>query len=263
MDLATILGFIIAAVGILGGQAIEGGSLMQILQPTAAMIVGGGTMGAVMIAFPLKTFIGSIKSIKDLFFDKAHSPEELVKELVSFATKARKEGLVSLEPEIPKTSDEFLGEALRMAVDGIDPKEMRQSLELRIEQMEEHAEDSPKVFEAAGGFAPTIGIIGAVLGLIQVMQHLDNIEEVGKGIAVAFVATIYGVGLANIVFLPAANKLKLKAKHGIKRKYAMLDAVASIVEGMNPRLIDAKLRSYFVGEIPNSADSPSADRRAA
>lgn len=262
MDLATLLGFVIAGIGILVGQAIEGGSLLQIIQPTAAMIVGGGTIGAVLIAFPLKIFMGAIKDLKNVFFETVHKPDDLVKELIHLATKARKEGIVSLEQDIPKVSDEFLGEALRMAVDGIDPKEMRSTLELRIEQLEEHADHSPKVFEAFGGFSPTIGIIGAVLGLIQVMQHLDNIEEVGKGIAVAFVATIYGVALANIVFLPAANKLKEKGKQQIKIKVAMLDAVTSIVEGMNPRLIEAKLRSYFVGQISQSAETDLNEKAA-
>lgn len=263
MDLGTILGFIVALAGILIGQAIEGGSVMQILQPTAAMIVVGGTTGAVLVAFPLKVFLGALKDVKNVFFDKEHKPADLIRELVHLATKARKEGIVSLEQDIPKMEDDFLKEALRMAVDGIDPKEMRQTLELRIEQMEEHAEHSPKVFEAFGGFAPTIGIIGAVLGLIQVMQHLDNIEEVGKGIAVAFVATIYGVGLANIVFLPFANKLKEKAKHAVKVKLASLDAVASIVEGMNPRLIEAKLSSYFIDEMSSSPEGADAGKAKA
>jgi len=249
MDIGTLVGFVLAFIGIVIGQILEGGSIGQLTQPTAFLIVMGGTTGAVMISFPLKTFLAAMKDIKNVFFDKAHKPDELVQELLRLANKARKDGIVSLEQDIPKISDNFLREALRMAVDGIDPKEMRATLELRIEQIEEHLEHSPKVFEAFGGYSPTIGIIGAVLGLIQVMQNLNDITAVGHGIAVAFVATIYGVAFANVVFLPASTKLKLKGKHEITTKLACLDAVASIVEGMNPRLIEAKLRSYFVGEL--------------
>ena len=169
----------------------------------------------------------------------------LIEEMVRFANKARKEGIVSLDSDLESISDPFLKKALMLAVDGTEPEELRKMMELELDNQAEHDENIPKVFEAAGGFAPTIGIIGAVLGLIQVMQHLDNIAEVGRGIAVAFVATIYGVGSANLLFLPAAGKLKLRIREGQVQKEMMLEGVISILEGMNPRMLEAKLQGFL------------------
>jgi chemotaxis protein MotA len=260
MDIATILGFVLAAIGILVGQAMEGGSIKQIIQPTAALIVGGGTLGAILISFPLKTVLQAVKELKDLFFEKQIKPQERIKEIIGYAARARKEGIISLEQETGKIDDPFLKKALMMAIDGIDPKELRQTMELELEHLEEHAEQTPKVYEAGGGYSPTIGIIGAVLGLIQVMQHLDNIEEVGKGIAVAFVATIYGVAAANIFLLPAANKLKIKHKSTVVMKEMILEGVVSILEGLNPRLIEEKLKSFFAAELPKAAGEAGRER---
>ena len=150
-----------------------------------------------------------------------------------------------------------------MAVDGSEPKELRQTMEVELQYMEERGEHSPKVYEAAGGFAPTIGIIGAVLGLIQVMQHLDNIEEVGKGIAVAFVATIYGVGMANIFFLPAAGKLKMKLRKKMIVKEMMLEGTLGILEGQNPRLIEGKLTSFLEEESQKLRAEKDKGKKAA
>ena len=169
-------------------------------------------------------------------------------EIIAYATKARKSSIVSLEEDLEKAGDKFLQKALSLAVDGTDLQELRKMMELEIAQSEQHRESAAKVFEAAGGYAPTIGIIGAVLGLIQVMKHLENIEEVGKGIAVAFVATVYGVAVANLVFLPAANKLKARIRQDAQDKELMLEGVCSIVEGMNPKLIRVKLEAFLQHE---------------
>jgi chemotaxis protein MotA len=177
-----------------------------------------------------------------------------------YANKARKDGIIALEADANQTSDPFLKKALQMAVDGTDPKDVRQAMELEIYYDDERSEQYPKVFEAAGGYSPTIGIIGAVLGLIQVMQHLDNIDEVGRGIAVAFVATIYGVGAANIFFLPAAGKLKIKNRNATIVKEMMLEGVISILEGMNPRLLEAKLRA-FTGD-PVKSQKPADSNKS-
>lgn len=245
MDLATILGIAIALVGILLGQAIEGGSILQILQPTAALIVVGGTVGATMIGFPLSVFKAAIGDVVHLIKDHDVQPNVLIDDIVKFTNKARREGIISLEKDAQTIADPFFKKAVMMAVDGSEPKELRQTMECELTYMEERGEHSAKVFEAAGGYAPTIGIIGAVLGLIQVMQHLDNIEEVGKGIAVAFVATIYGVAMANIFLLPAAGKLKFKHRQGMILKEMMLEGVLGILEGQNPRLIEGKLSSFL------------------
>src|SRR5215510_3139006 len=197
MDLATLLGIVIALAGILIGQAIEGGSIIQILQPTAAMIVFGGTIGATMIGFPLATFKAAIADLIHLIKDHEFNPNSIIDDIVRFTNKARREGIIALEKDAPAIKDEFFRKAIMMAVDGSEPKELRQTMEVELQYMEERGEHSAKVYEAAGGYAPTIGIIGAVLGLIQVMQHLDNIDEVGKGIAVTLVANLYGLHAAH------------------------------------------------------------------
>jgi chemotaxis protein MotA len=245
MDLATLLGLVVALVGILLGQWLEGGSILQILQPTAAFIVIGGTVGATMIGFPLPTFLRSLSDLMHLVKDDTVRPNEVIDDIVKFATKARRDGIISLEQEANGIQDPFFKKAMMMAIDGTEPKELRETMECELQYTEERGEHSAKVFEAAGGYAPTIGIIGAVLGLIQVMQNLDNIEEVGHGIAVAFVATIYGVGLANIFFLPAAGKLKFKHRQGVIIKEMMLEGVLGILEGQNPRIIEGKLASFL------------------
>jgi len=245
MDLGTVLGIIVAFGGILLGQAIEGGSILQILQPTAAMIVFGGTLGAVMISFPMSVLKQAAADLMHVFKEDNIQPNDVVDEMVKFTNKARREGIISLEKDVATVKDEFLKKSIMMAVDGSEPKELRQTMEVELQYMEERGEHSAKVYEAAGGYSPTIGIIGAVLGLIQVMQHLDNIDEVGKGIAVAFVATIYGVASANIIFLPAAGKLKFKHRRKMIVKEMMLEGTLGILEGQNPRVIESKLTSFL------------------
>jgi chemotaxis protein MotA len=260
VDLATILGIALAFVGILVGQAIEGGSLLQILQPTAAMIVFGGTLGATMIGFPLSVMKQAAADLFHIFRDEKIEPSGVIDEIIRFANKARREGIISLEKDAGTVQDEFFRKAIMMAVDGSEPKELRQTMEVELGCMEERGEHSAKVYEAAGGYAPTIGIIGAVLGLIQVMQHLDNIDEVGKGIAVAFVATIYGVGSANIIFLPAAAKLKFKQRKRMIIKEMMLEGTIGILEGQNPRIIEGKLTSFLDEEYQKLRAAQVAQR---
>jgi chemotaxis protein MotA len=209
------------------------------------MIVFGGTIGATMIGFPISVMKQAAADLLHVFKEEIVDPSSVIDEVIRFANKARREGIISLEKDADSIKDEFFKKAIMMAVDGSEPKELRQTMEVELGCMEERGEHSAKVYEAAGGFAPTIGIIGAVLGLIQVMQHLDNIEEVGKGIAVAFVATIYGVGSANIFFLPAAAKLKFKHRKKMIVKEMMLEGTLAILEGQNPRLIEGKLASFL------------------
>jgi chemotaxis protein MotA len=246
MDIASVAGIVLALLGILGGMMIEGGQLAQITQPTAAMIVVGGTAGAVMLQFPLSIFLAALKKVASVFLHKGADSQGLVKQLVDFANKARKEGIVSLDTELAKVTDPFLKQAMMLAVDGTEPTELRKIMQLELDNKSEIEEKIPQVFESAGGFAPTVGIIGAVLGLIQVMQHLDNIDEVGRGIAVAFVATIYGVALANLICLPAAGKLKIRHREETMIKEMMLEGVVSILEGMNPRMMETKLRTFLM-----------------
>jgi chemotaxis protein MotA len=243
-DVATLAGLVIAIGGITGGLVLEGGKIAQIIQPTAALIVFGGTLGAVMITTPMRVLRSSLRWTVAVFLERHSSPDAVIEEVIGHATKARKNGIVSLEQDAMQTEDPFLRKALNLAVDGTDLQEIRKMMELEMAVEEQRAEAAAKAFEAAGGYAPTIGIIGAVLGLIQVMQHIADVDEVGKGIAVAFVATIYGVGAANIFFIPAAGKIRSRAHAAGEIRELMLEGVSGIVEGLNPKLIRVKLEAY-------------------
>src|ERR1700729_1877782 len=236
-DFATLGGLLLAAGGILGGLLIEGGKLTDITQVTALMIVLGGTIGAVMVTTPLKTLIRAAKYLGTVFFAKEEEPQEVIEEIISYATKARKNSIISLESDLERISDPFLRKAISLSVDGTDLQELRKMMELDLDLRQRSGESIAKVYECAGGYAPTIGIIGAVLGLIQVMKNLANIDEVGHGIAVSFVATVYGVGLANLVLLPVAQKIKMRIHAETHSKEMILEAVAGIVEGLNPKVI--------------------------
>jgi chemotaxis protein MotA len=190
----------------------------------------------------------AFRRLVQVFLERKLDPQQTVQQLVTFANKARRYGMISLDADLPSLSDPFLKRALMLAVDGTEPQELRKTMQLEIDNQAEYENNIPRVFESAGGFAPTIGIIGAVLGLIQVMQHLDNINEVGKGIAVAFVATVYGVGSANLFFLPSSGKLRLRIREEQILREMTLEGVVSILEGMNPRMLESKL----VGFLPES-----------
>jgi len=245
VDKGTIGGLLLALAGIIGGLTLEGGNVNQILQPTAAMIVLGGTLGAVLVSYPLPIVLTSFKRLSAVFFERGRNLESLIEEIAGYAVKARKEGIVSLDSVLQGVQDPFLKKSLMLAIDGTEPKELRKIMELEMDNQAEHEEKLPQVFESAGGYSPTIGIIGAVLGLIQVMQHLDNIAEVGKGIAVAFVATVYGVGVANIFFLPSGGKLKIRIREEQTAREMILEGVIAILEGLNPRMVETKLRGYL------------------
>ena len=251
MDKGSIGGVFLAVAGIVAGLLIEGGNLGQIIQPTAALIVFGGTMGAVLLQFPLPTVVAAFKSMAHVFSAPVQQNDKLVQLLVSFANKARRNGVVSLDSDMQTIDDPFLKQALMLAVDGTEPNELRNIMRVSLDSITENDERLPMVFESAGGFSPTIGILGAVLGLIQVMQHLDNITEVGKGIAVAFVATIYGVGIANLFFLPFAGKMRIRLREEHQQREMMLEGVAGILEGMNPRMLEIKLAGFLDNPIPN------------
>jgi chemotaxis protein MotA len=243
-DLASVLGIGLALSGVIGGLLLEKGRIQDIAQGTAAMIVLGGTFGAVLLTNPFAVVLRAFAGARAVFLEHASSVPASIEILIQFATKARKNGIVSLESEAAAIPDPFLRKALGLAVDGTDLQELRKMMETDIVLAEEAAETEAKVWEAAGGYAPTIGIIGAVMGLIQVMKHLEDIKEVGHGIAVAFVATVYGVGSANLFFLPMGNKLRARARRSARQREMTLEGVAGIVEGLNPTLIRLKLDSY-------------------
>ncbi len=258
-DLATPLGLLLAVGLILVGNAIEGGKIGSIIQPTAAMIVFGGTIGATLVTYPLPVFLRGVKAMGRLVGGGGPNASALLEEIIRYAQKARKEGIISLEKEVESASDPFLKRALMLAVDGVDSKTIQETLELELNQMDEHGELDGKVYESAGGYAPTIGILGAVLGLIHVMSNLSDVSKVGEGIAVAFVATIYGVGSANIFFLPAAGKLKLRHKQDMALREMMMYGALSIQEGQNPKLIEEKLSAFVHGRKVKAKSGAAAE----
>jgi chemotaxis protein MotA len=245
-DLGSIGGLVLGVGAILGGLTLDGGKVTEIAQLNAAVVVLGGTIGALMLATPLTVLIGALKKIGSIFFEKSQPVAETIETIIGYATQARKQGIVSLEQEASKIEDRFLRKALDLAVDGKELSQIRSIMELEIDLIEQRGEAEAKAYEAAGGFAPTIGIIGAVLGLMQVLKNLANIEKVGEGIAAAFVATVYGVGVANLVFLPAGNKLRARLRDEVQLRELMLEGVLAIVEGLNPKLIRVRLDAYLV-----------------
>lgn len=261
MDKASVGGVILAVVGIVAGLLIEGGNLGQVLQPTAALIVFGGTIGAVLVQYPLTTVFKAFKNLGHVFLAPRRENDRLIQQLVGFANKARRSGVVALDADLNTIRDPFLKQAVMLAVDGTEPAELRKIMHVTLESLSEYDDRLPSVFESAGGFSPTIGILGAVLGLIQVMQHLDNIQEVGRGIAVAFVATIYGVGAANLFFLPFAGKMRLQLREDHQRREMMLEGVISILEGMNPRMLEMKLAGFMHDVTPPERENGGGAKR--
>jgi chemotaxis protein MotA len=245
MDIGPFIGLAVALFAILFGNMLEGGHASSIVGGPAALIVLGGTIGACIVQFPLPTCAASLKDAGATFKKAVDDLPKIIDEIAEYANRARRDGILALETVAPNASDPFLAKALLMAVDGADSGTLRSTLEVSITQEEEHGEDSAKVWEAAGGYCPTVGIIGAVLGLIHVMSNLSDIAAVGSGIAAAFVATIYGVAAANIVFLPISGRIKTRVKEGVKRKEMMLVGVLAIQEGMNPKLVRSRLSEFL------------------
>jgi chemotaxis protein MotA len=247
VDKSTLGGVGLAVAGIAVGLYLDGGKVGQLLQPTAALIVFGGTIGAVMVQFPFSVVKRAAGQLIPVFLGEKDAASQIISDLTRYAAKARRNGLISLDPDLASIHDPFLKQALTLAVDGTHAPELRKRMEFEMDSEADREDLLPKVYEAAGGFAPTIGILGAVIGLIQVMQRLENINEVGKGIAVAFVATIYGVGSANIFFLPCAGRIKLMMRKKQVIREMILDGVISIVEKINPRIFESKLAGYNTG----------------
>ncbi len=246
MDKLTLLGFAIGLAGLLTGQILEGGDLEILFQGAAFLIVFGGTLGAVMVQSSIKVFVTAVKMGQWAFVTPKFSGQEQIKQFVEWSALTRKEGMLSLETRIPRISDPFLKKGVQLLVDGHDAKKIREVLDMDTHSWEQLHWQSARVWEAAAGYSPTIGIIGAVLGLMHVMQNLAEPEKLGSGIAVAFVATIYGVAFANLLFLPVANKLKSIIMQQTDMREMVVEGLGSIANGENPRLIQHKLESYLV-----------------
>jgi len=257
-DVASVWGLVLAVGLILVGQALEGGSLLSLVQPTAALIVFGGTIGAVMVSFSRNDILRAVRALRTVFLWNGEPLSTTIQTLVQYAIRARKDGILALDALLKSIDDPFVEKAMRMLVDATRPSVLRDLLETEAHGREEYDEIPAKVYEAAGGYAPTIGILGAVIGLIQVMQHLSDPSKLGAGIAVAFVATVYGVGSANIFFLPAATKLRMKARHEARRRELIIEGVLAIQDGMMPRMIEEKLYGFAAQTTPAPARGPRA-----
>ena len=245
MDIMTILGVIVSIAAIIGGNLLEGGHTDSLMVFTAFFIVFGGTLGAVMVQTPMSVFMRSMKRVAWLFKPPVNDAEEMINKIVAWSEAARKEGLLSLQAFADEETDSFSKTGLEMLADGGEPEVIREILEVELDINENRDLLAAKVFEGFGGYAPCIGIIGAVMGLIHVMENLADPDALGPGIAVAFVATIYGVGLANLFFLPAATKLKMIIGSQNQYREMILDGLIAIAEGENPRNISSKLKGYI------------------
>jgi len=244
MDRASIIGLILGITAIIGGNMVEGGKFDTILQPTAALVVFGGTLGATLLSFPFRDVANAAVSLRQVFFYRRADPEAIIRDVIRYAGMARKNGLIVLDHEIPKINHSYLAKALKLAVDGTSPNILREILDQENATYEEAHRRIARVYETAGGFAPTIGIVGAVLGLIHVMENLSDPSKLGAGIAVAFVATIYGVGSANLFILPIAKKLILALNRDLALREMMIEAVLGIQAGINPHYLEERLRVF-------------------
>lgn len=245
LDIISLIGLVLGLSAILLGQFLEGGHITSLLQFTAFLIVIGGTLGAVMLQSSLRVFLDGLAMLRWVFMPPRVASQETLAMLLDWGHKARRGGLLALEPFIEQQTDLFQRRGLQMLVDGAEPEVLRETLEVDVSAYERHHLDAARVWMAAGGYAPTIGILGAVLGLIHVMENLSDPSKLGSGIAVAFVATIYGVGSANLVFLPIAGKLRYWVGRQVADKELYIQGIVAIANGENPRLIEAKLQGYL------------------
>jgi len=232
-------------VAIIGGQILEGGHVGSLVQPTALLIVLGGTLGAVLLQSPFHIFRRGMAMAKWVWVPPVIEQKRLMEQILTWSQLSRREGLLALENQIPRVKDEFTKRGLQLLVDGADPERIRELLEVEIDTFEDEWRQSAKIWESAGGYSPTIGILGAVMGLIHVMENLSDPTKLGAGIAVAFVATIYGVGLANLVYLPIAGKLKYYIGRMVATREMLIDGLVGIAVGDNPRIIEGRLRGYL------------------
>lgn len=245
MDRGSLIGLVLALAAVLGGQAMEGGHIGLFVQPTAFVIVAVGTLAAVLLHYPLPVFMKGVRMAKWVFRPPASEAESLIRRVVQWSHIARQDGMLALEKHVNLTRDPFQKSGLQLLIDGADAAKLRDTLDVQIVSFETAERQAARVWEAAGGYAPTLGILGAVMGLIHVMENLSDPSKLGAGIAVAFVATIYGVGLANLVFLPIANKIKFTIARRVSEREIVCDGLIGIAQGDNPRIIEARLKGYL------------------
>mgnify|MGYP001773588028 CR=1 FL=1 len=245
MSKSSIIGLLMGGIAIVGGNLMEGGRVESIIQPTAAVIVFGGTFGATLLSFPMRDIIKAMGALKEVFGREKIDYEGYIKEILRYSMITRKSGLIGLEQEVHRQKDPFIKKALRLAVDGVPPAGLREILGQDNITYQEERKRIARVYETAGGFAPTIGIIGAVLGLIHVMENLADPSRLGTGIAVAFVATVYGVGSANLLLLPISKKIINNLHSRLFLREMIIEGITGIQSGMNPYYLEEKLKAFL------------------
>jgi len=245
MDLIALIGLIIGIGAIVTGNIAEGGTTAHLVQVAAAIIVFGGTFGATILSFPFKDIITAILSLKFIFFNRKVNFNDTIETILDLLVIARKKGLLALQQEFDRIDDPFLKRGLTYVIDGLSPSIIKDSLYQEIYTYEDIIRRAAKVYDAAGGYAPTIGIIGAILGLIHVLKNVADPSKIGAGIATAFVATIYGVGSANLIFIPMAKRIINKLENEILLMELMVEGILGIESGMNPYFLRAKLEAYI------------------
>jgi chemotaxis protein MotA len=249
MDISTLIGLILAVVAVIGSLILEGGDPLSLINVPAAVIVFGGTFGATLISFPLATVLRLPGLLGQSFQAYKGEPKALIELFVNLADQARREGLLSLESESEKIDDPFIKKGVMLVVDGIDPAVVREVLETDTHLVSQRHKSGYSMLEAMGGFAPTMGIIGTVLGLINVLSRLSNPEDLGHSIAGAFIATLYGIASANLAWLPIGVKLKGKSGREIEVRELVIEGILSVQAGDNPRIVRDKLESFLAPKL--------------
>ncbi len=244
MDIATIVG-IISAFGLVLAAIAMGGGIILFVNFPSLMIVVGGTMGATMIAYPLKEVLSVISVVKNVFFSKLSSTKRLIAEFVEFSNKARREGILSLESEIKQVSEEFLKKGIQLSIDGLEPQSIREILETEISFIQGRHRLGAEIFTTMGTYAPALGMIGTLIGLVQMLQTMDDPSSIGPAMAVALLTTFYGSVMANIVCLPIAGKLKTRSSQEVLIKELTIEGVLCLSNGENPRIVEAKLLGFL------------------
>jgi chemotaxis protein MotA len=251
MDIATVLG-VISAFGLMCIAISMGGGIQLFINIPALMIVVGGTLGATMINYPVKDVLGVFKVVKKALFAKKISVTELIKRFVDFAKKSRKEGILALEGDIKDASDEFLKKGVQLAIDGLEPQEIGEILETEIDFVRSRHQLGAEIFTTMGTFSPALGMIGTLIGLVQMLQTMDDASKIGPAMAVALLTTFYGSIMANIVCLPIAGKLRTRSKEEVLTKEMAIQGIASLSNGDNPRILEQKLQAFIP---PNQRES--------
>jgi len=259
VEITTVAGILLGVFSLVIAFVLDGGHVTALFKPTAAMIVFGGTIGATIVAFSLSEIMIVPKLLRIILFQKLTDEIALIEHLVSLADKVRREGLLYLENELPNMDDSFMRKGIQLVVDGTDPELVRQIMETEMYAIQERHRIGASIFEAAGGYAPTMGIIGTVMGLVHVLSNLESPETLGPSIALAFIATLYGVGSANLLWLPIAEKLKNLSKKEVMLREMMLEGIMSIQAGYNPMLIRERLTAFLKPKSGKAAEEPGEE----